>query len=425
MSKMNQARLIACRECDLLQWNASLSEGETAHCRLCSATLYRSVPVTYDCALALTLAAAILLAVANCFPIAELWVKGAFVETTLFGAVSSLWHDGMWPLAGLVFATTILMPSLNIAATIYLLLPLHMGGSPWRPELVLRVLRHVAPWATIEVLMLAMLVALVKLEHFATVAPGIGIWAFGAVMMLLAAADVCFNPTEISAYIERVSDHKTAPHAPMESVTARTAARAGLLVCHDCGLVSKPHPHVHAGVCPGCRTELHLRKPHSLSRTWAFLSAAMALYFPAVLLPVMVTKTVFGTQSDTILSGIVVLWTSGSWALAMVVFVASIVVPMLKILSLTYLAWSTQLRSTFLPRIRTRIYRLVERVGRWSMLDIYVITLLVALVQFGSVATIHAGPGAIAFGAVVVLTMFATLSFDPRLIWDAVEWGGE
>ena len=100
-------------------------------------------------------------------------------------------------------------------------------------------------------------------------------------------------------------------------------------------------------------------------------------------------------------------------------------VPVLKILSLAYLAWSTQLRSPLIPRKRTRIYRLVELVGRWSMLDIYVITILVALVQFGSVATIEAGPGAIAFGAVVVLTMFAALSFDPRLIWDAVESEGE
>ena len=147
----------------------------------------------------------------------------------------------------------------------------------------------------------------------------------------------------------------------------------------------------------------------------------MILYIPAVLLPVMVTSTLFGAQSDTILSGVVYLWTTGSWSLAAIVFIASVVVPMLKILSLTYLAWSTQLRSALIPRERTRIYRIVEFVGRWSMLDIYVITILVALVQFGSVASIEAGPGAIAFGAVVVLTMFAALSFDPRLIWDAVE----
>jgi paraquat-inducible protein A len=125
------------------------------------------------------------------------------------------------------------------------------------------------------------------------------------------------------------------------------------------------------------------------------------------------------------MSGVVYLWTSGSWPLAVLVFVASIAVPMLKILSIGFLVASAQLRSTWQPRQRTRIYRLVELVGRWSMLDIYVIAILTALVQFNALATISAGPAAIAFGAVVVLTMFAALSFDPRLIWDAGQPQGQ
>ncbi|QCP49585.1 paraquat-inducible protein A [Trinickia violacea] len=422
---MNEAKLIACHECDLLQWKAPLSESGTARCPRCRTILYRSLPATYDRALALTLATAVLFAVANCFPIVELWVKGAFVETTLFGAVSSLWGDGMWPLAGLVFVTTILMPSLSIAAMVYLLLPLHMGGSPYRAEFVLRALRHVTPWGMVEVLMLAMLVAIVKLEHFATVVPGFGIWAFGAVMVLFAASAVSFNPADVWAHIDGVSNENVVSLVPEKSGTTPTAARAGLFVCHDCGLVSKPLAHAHVGICPRCGAVLHLRKPGSLARTWAFLVAAMVLYIPAVLLPVMVSTTVFGTRSDTLLSGVVLLWNAGSWALAIVVFIASIVVPMLKIVSLAYLAWSTQLRSPSVPQKRTHIYRAVELVGRWSMLDIYVITILVALVQFGPVATIEAGPGAIAFGAVVVLTLFAASSFDPRLIWDALESEGE
>ncbi|WP_341316458.1 paraquat-inducible protein A [Paraburkholderia sp. IMGN_8] len=419
---MNKASLIACHECDFLQWETPLVEGDTARCQRCGATLYRSVPTTHDRALALTLAAAVLFAVANCFPIFGLWVNGTLVETTLFGAASSLYADGMWPIAGLVFVTTILMPSLNIAAVIYLLLPLHAGGFPHRPEIVLRVLRHIAPWGMIEVLMLGMLVALVKLQHIATVVPGVAIWAFGAVMVLLAAVAVTFNPRDIWARIDSAQSGGGVSHAVKASATMATAARAGLFVCHDCGLISKPlFAHVHAGICPRCGAVLHRRKHDSLTRTWAFLFAAMILYIPAILLPVMVTSTLFRTQSDTILSGVTYLWTSGSWLLAAIVFIASVVVPMLKILSLAYLAWSTQLRSSLIPHKRTRIYRLVGLVGRWSMLDIYVITILVAFVQFGSVATIDAGPGSIAFGAVVVLTMFAALSFDPRLIWDAVE----
>ena len=419
---MNQAKLIACHECDLLQWETALADSDTARCQRCGATLYRSLPATFDRALALTLAAAVLFAVANCFPVIGLWVNGTLVETTLFGAAASLYADGIWPLAGLVFVTTILMPSLNIAAVIYLLLPLQLGGFPQKPEMVLRVVRHIAPWGMIEVLMLGLLVALVKLQHIASVVPGVSIWAFGAVMALLAAAAVTFNPRDSWARIGGPRDHGGSPHAVEgSSPTTATAARAGLFICHNCDLLSKPLVHVHGPMCRRCGATLYTRKPDSLKRTWAFIIAAMILYLPAVLLPVMVTSTLFGAQSDTILSGVVYLWTTGSWSLAVVVFIASVVVPMLKILSLTYLAWSTQLCSPLIPQQRTRIYRMVEFVGRWSMLDIYVITILVALVQFGSVASIEAGPGAIAFGAVVVLTMFAALSFDPRLIWDAVE----
>ncbi|MBK5122427.1 paraquat-inducible protein A [Burkholderia sp. R-69980] len=421
---MNKASLIACHECDLLQSETPLVEGGTGRCQRCGVFLYRyqSVPTAHDRTLAFTLAAAILFVVANRFPIFGLWVNGTLVEATLFGAASALYADGMWPIAGLVFVTTILMPSLNILAVIYLLLPLHTGGFPHRPEIILRVLRHVAPWGMIEVLMLGMLVALVKLQHIATVVPGVAIWAFGAVMVLLAAAAATFNPRDIWARIDALQGEGGVPHALQASAAAVTAARAGLFVCHDCGLLSKPlFADTHVGVCPRCGAVLHRRKPNSLARTWAFLFAAMILYIPAILLPVMVTSTLLGTQSDTILSGVVYLWTSGSWSLATIVFIASVVVPMLKLLSLVFLAWSTQLRSPLIPHKRTRIYRVVEFVGRWSMLDIYVITILVAFVQFGSIATIDAGPGSLAFGAVVVLTMFAALSFDPRLIWDAVE----
>ena len=172
--------------------------------------------------------------------------------------------------------------------------------------------------------------------------------------------------------------------------------------------------------CPRCAATLHRRKPASLARTWAFLLAAMILYVPANTLPIMDTSSLFGTQRDTILSGVAFLWASGSYVLATLVFFASIVVPLAKMIALAVLAASVQLRACWQPRARTTTYRVIEFIGRWSMLDIYVVTLLVALVQVSTLASIHAGPGAAAFGAVVVLTLFAAASFDPRLIWDAL-----
>lgn len=196
-----------------------------------------------------------------------------------------------------------------------------------------------------------------------------------------------------------------------------SATALRLCGCHACGLVSRGFGD--SGHCPRCKAALHARKPSSIARTWALLIAAYILFIPANLLPVMQTGSLFGTQSDTILSGVVYLWASGSWPLAALVFFASIVVPLFKLLFLSLLAASVQLRWNWRPRWRTRLYRMIEFIGRWSMLDIYVVTLLAALVRLQSLATIQAGPGAMAFGAVVVLTMLASMAFDPRLIWDA------
>ena len=166
---------------------------------------------------------------------------------------------------------------------------------------------------------------------------------------------------------------------------------------------------------------MHFRKPDSLSRTWALLIASWVLIVPANVLPVMETGSLFGSEKDTTFSGVVYLWTSGSWPLALILFTASIAVPFGKLTALTFLLVSVQRRWDWARRERTRLYRVLEAVGRWSMIDVYVASMLTALVQFGSLMSIRAGSGAIAFGAVVVLTMFAAESFDPRLIWDAGE----
>ena len=204
-----------------------------------------------------------------------------------------------------------------------------------------------------------------------------------------------------------------------------TAASRALYSCHTCGLLSRGADKGAdmRGVChcPRCFAELHFRKPDSVARSWALLIAAYIMYIPANLLPMMETSSLFGSQDDTIMSGVLYLWHSGSWDLALIVFIASIMVPLLKLIAMTLLLVSVQRRSVWQPLQRTRLYRVVEFVGRWSMLDIYVVTILAALVQIGSLATIKAGPAAVAFGAVVVLTMFSTLQFDPRLIWDPLQ----
>lgn len=200
-----------------------------------------------------------------------------------------------------------------------------------------------------------------------------------------------------------------------------TGSEAHIVGCHGCGLAHHAEPDTHKMVCRRCGLALHFRKPDSLNRTWALLIASYILIVPANLMPVMKSSSLSGAEDDTIMSGVIYLWTSGSQTLSIILFIASIFIPVAKLLALTYLLISVHRRSTWKPKQRTQIYRVLEAVGRWSMIDIYVAAMLTALVQFGSIMSINVGAGAIAFGAVVVLTMLAAESFDPRLIWDAAD----
>ncbi|MEN8686494.1 MAG: paraquat-inducible protein A [Desulfuromonadales bacterium] len=202
-----------------------------------------------------------------------------------------------------------------------------------------------------------------------------------------------------------------------------SARRLGLISCHDCHLLSRA-PDLATGetaYCSRCGEELHQRKPNSVARTWALVLAAMVCYVPANVLPMTITTALGSAQSDTIMSGVIYFIHSGSFAIAAVIFTASVFVPFLKFAILIYLLLTVQFKSTRRPKDRTRLYRFTEAIGRWSMLDIYVVTILVALVKLGFIAEIDAGPAAFYFAAVVVITMFAAESFDPRLIWDVVE----
>ncbi|MBC2711814.1 MAG: paraquat-inducible protein A [Desulfosarcina sp.] len=208
---------------------------------------------------------------------------------------------------------------------------------------------------------------------------------------------------------------------------AHTAARSGLFNCHSCGLLVRRTSmagRVHVR-CPRCGARLHFRKPNSITRTWALVIAAFIFYIPANLLPVTVTTYLGSTQSDTIMSGVIFFMQTGSWGIALIIFVASIVVPIAKLTALSGLLLSVQRRSSWRPEERTRLYRITEVVGRWSMLDVFVVTVLVALVRLGYLSTIVAGRGIVFFAAVVVLTMIAAMTFDPRLIWDALEKNDE
>ncbi|HUA32558.1 MAG TPA: paraquat-inducible protein A [Candidatus Binataceae bacterium] len=202
-------------------------------------------------------------------------------------------------------------------------------------------------------------------------------------------------------------------------MSAITAMQNGLQSCPSCGLLSQPAAGTIEGRCPRCNDLLSFRKRASIQRTWAFVIAAAVCYIPANVLPVLTTTTAAGADSDTILQGVILLWSPTGWPLSLIVLFASIMIPSAKIIALGYLLITVQSGSIHNNEQRVQLYRTVEFIGRWSMVDVFVDTFTAALVQLQPLMSVEPGPGLFFFAAVVVLTMMAVESFDPRLIWDA------
>jgi len=384
---------------------------EKARCVRCAAVLYRGCGADLNRMAAIIMATVLTFLIAQFCPIVAVEFNGQHTSSTLFGAIEVLWSEQMEAVAAVVFLFTIVYPAVELSALLYVTLSLRGGFRPPGLNTLLRMVAAARRWSMTEVLMLGILVTLIKLHGQAQITPEPGLFAFAALTVMLAMV-VAFDPRALW----NVGDDLSVP-APPPLRYKPVAGAPAPLVCHACGIVADD-----AGLqrqhCGRCGKLLHRRRPDSIARTWALLVSAAILYIPANLLPVLYTHALLGGQVDTIISGVVYFWHTGAVALAIIIFTASILVPLLKLAVLSLLAFTSQRHSHWQPQQRTLLYRLVEFVGRWSMLDIFVITLTVALVRFKTLATITPGPGAMAFCAVVVLTMLASRAFDPRLIWD-------
>ena len=406
--------LFACHDCGLIHRVTGLTDGTTAVCTRCGGVLFRHREDSIERALALNLAALLLFGVANTFPLMSLRLGGREQATTLWRGVTALHETGMTGLAALVFFVAILVPLLEIGGSIAILATVRAGRRPPWLAPPFRRIEALRPWAMSEIYLLGLIVAWVKLRDLASIELDVALLALVAMIVVMVWAAAVFEPHEVW---ERIAPQTRA--VPDEAID-----RAAFLVCHGCAQVVRPTTGRdgpdHAS-CPRCGAALHHRKPDSLTRTTALLIASTILYVPANLYPIMTVISLGKGHPDTILSGVVTLIAVGMWPVALLVFFASITVPVLKLVGLTYLLVSVRRRSTRRRRDRTVMYRLIEFVGRWSMVDIFMISILAALVSLERIATIVPGLGAAAFATVGVLTMLASEAFDPRLIWDARE----
>ena len=397
-------RLRECTDCGQMQRVPWLGPGALAACMRCDAVLRRGHGDPLHLPLALNLAGLFLLLIACGDHLMDVSKLGIERTATLITGPQGLSQDGLWQLGAIVLYTTIAGPLIQLAGMTYVLLAIRLGRERPITRRIFAWLRHLRPWSMVEVYLVGVFVAYTRLRSLVDIEIGIGLWALIALMLVMTVADATLDPQAVWERLEQ-RDRRRAPPRPDLSQA---------IGCDTCMLVSAPVDR-----CPRCGSHLRARKPYSIARTWALAIAALILYVPANLYPVLTYTQLGSGAPSTIIGGARELLDAGEWPLALIVFVASIAVPVLKLFSLFLMLIMTGRGSAAKLHDRTRLYRIVSVIGRWSMIDIFMESILVALVQFGGIVSILPGYGAVAFAAVVVLTIFAAESFDPRLMWDA------
>ncbi len=411
------ADLIACRSCDLLQALPTLRAGEAARCMRCNHLLTELHHESLERAFALAASGLLLLVLSASYPFLGVSAEGQMVQMTLLDSAVSLFRYQEPLLASLVFAFVFLFPTILLVLQLSLLTLLLLGRVSWLTPWLTRAVLQLAAWNMVEVFMLGVLVSIAKLSSLATVQIGLSFWCFVGFVLCTLATQATLDPYQLWRTVER---RRFGVSQPVQS-TVPVEPGASLLGCHRCGKILS----AESSRCPVCFSRRKQRLPNSLQATVALLLTAIVLYLPANLLPIMSTTELGVVIRSTIAGGILLLWQDGSYPTAIVIFVASLLVPIVKIILLCWLCWSVHDGHSRATSQRSFVYRLTEFIGRWSMVDVFVVALLVALFQFGTVLSVEPGGAALAFCGVVIATMLAAKAFDPRLIWDASVNGKE
>ncbi|MBS0643139.1 MAG: paraquat-inducible protein A [Acetobacteraceae bacterium] len=380
----------------------------------------RAHPLSHT--LALTIGALVLFVVLWTAMLMRVSSSGIVHESDLLDGPLELIKRGLWPVGLVVGFTTAFAPLSKLLAMVYVLVGLQMARPLPLIGKAYLFARKMTIWAMLDVLLLGVFVAYTKLGDLVHIEVGPAVYALGLLTVVMLWADTALDPDAVWDEIER----KGLTHAPMPNPALARAELHRAIGCEACGLVSVPQHrrwHDHAQ-CPRCGSALHARKPASIARTWAFLIAGAIFYIPANYFPVLTVVQLGAGEPSTIIGGVEELIAAQLYPLAILVLTASVLVPVLKLaglvmLLLAALASSPQRSNLLGLRQRTSIYFVVAWIGRWSMVDIFMESLLGALVQFGGLVTIDPGLGALAFCAVVILTMLSAEAFDPRLMWDA------
>ncbi|MTD26581.1 membrane integrity-associated transporter subunit PqiA [Erwinia sorbitola] len=400
-----------CPQCDLMTQLPEIRPGSKASCPRCHTTLQSNWVEPQKRPTAYALAALFMLLLANLFPFINMRVAGLSSEISLTKIPQVMISDDYSSLATLFLLFVQAVPALSM---LMILLLVNNIPLPQRLKIVMaRVLFQLKTWGMAEIFLAGVLVSFVKLMAYGEIGLGTSFvpWCLFCLLHLRA-----FQCIDRRSLWQGISPLPAIPHTPVPGISGLSQ---GLRSCRCCTAVLP----VDTLECPRCGVHGHARRKHSLQWTLALLVTSILIYIPANLMPIMVTEALGNKITSTIMAGVILLWSDGSYPVALVIFIASIMVPSLKMLAIGWLCWHANERDSNRDDSDKmhRIYEVVEFVGRWSMIDVFVIAVLSALVRMGQLMSIYPASGAVLFALVVILTMFAAMTFDPRLTWDRIQ----
>tara|TARA_R110002073_G_scaffold115988_1_gene254162 strand:+ start:2560 stop:3600 length:1041 start_codon:yes stop_codon:yes gene_type:complete len=340
------------------------------------------------------------------FPFLTFSAQGQDSVSTLMQCITVMIAENFSSLAILIFITIIVIPGFYLLSAIYIFVSLKSAQLLPGTHIVMKLIGHLQHWSMADIFLIGILVSFIKIIALADVGLGLSFWSYVFFIVSMTAAILHIDEYQVWQWI------KEKENLPASSVP-ENGYYQGCHVCTEIVDVSKK-------VCETCGAHLHLRKKNSVQQTWALLITSVILYLPANLLPIMHTNFLGEETANTILGGVLVLWEHGSYPIALIIFIASVLVPVGKIIALGWLCYSIQTKSKKSCQQKTWLYRVTDLVGRWSMVDVFVVAVLVALIKLGNIMSIYPGWGALAFASMVIATVLAALSFDPRLIWDPI-----
>ncbi len=375
-----------CTECNLTIKLPVVAEREKALCPRCGYLLTVNHPFALERILAFATSALMFLILALSFDFVAINYQGQTYSIALLDTYFLLTEQHYFIIALVVMLTVIVLPVLVISALFYLIFNIKAEHYPLKGELVAKCLFALLPWSMAEIFLIGVLVSLIKISTMTQVHINLSFYAYVFFAISYIAAISFVDKRQLHLKLQALAALQAEQHTNHKNNSSQSPSNVG-------------------------------KVNTSIQQTWALIFTAFLLYFPANFLPIMTTRSLGKDEFNTILGGVIVLWRDGSYPVAIIIFIASIVVPIIKFIVLAWLNYSVQQGDNSYQLQRAQLYRITEFIGRWSMIDIFAVAILASLIQLGTAMVIHPGPAAVSFCAVVILTMLAANTFDSTLIW--------